>query len=168
MGDEAHVGLIDAHAEGDGRHHYDAVFAQKALLILLAHACVQACMVGQRGQAAACKPFGGFVDFLARQAIDDAGGAVMRAEKFQQLLARIVAFDHGIANIRAVEAGNEDLRRFEPEPLGDLFACHRVGGGGERDARHLRIAFVQLRELDVFGTEIVSPLRNAMRFVDRE
>ena len=33
VGDEAHVGLVDAHAEGDGGDHDDAVLAQEALLV---------------------------------------------------------------------------------------------------------------------------------------
>ena len=34
MGDEAHVGLVDAHAEGDGRHHHHAVLLQEDVLVL--------------------------------------------------------------------------------------------------------------------------------------
>jgi hypothetical protein len=33
MRDEAHVGLVDAHAEGDRRHHDHAVLAQEARLV---------------------------------------------------------------------------------------------------------------------------------------
>ena len=36
MGDEAHVGLVDAHAEGDGGDHDDAVFLEEAVLVALA------------------------------------------------------------------------------------------------------------------------------------
>jgi hypothetical protein len=31
--DEAHVGLVDAHAEGDRRDHHHAVLAQEAALV---------------------------------------------------------------------------------------------------------------------------------------
>src|SRR5881628_1954581 len=34
MGDKTHIGLVDAHAERDGRHHHDAVFALKSRLML--------------------------------------------------------------------------------------------------------------------------------------
>ena len=44
----------------------------------------------------------------------------------------------------------------------------RVGGRGQRDARHVRKPLVQHRQLNVFGPEIVPPLRHAMRFVDGE
>ena len=49
--DEAHVGLVDAHAEGDGRDHHDAVLAQEAVLVLRARVRgVQAGVVGQRAR----------------------------------------------------------------------------------------------------------------------
>ena len=47
VGDEAHVGLVDAHAEGDGRDHDDAVLAQEALLVALARLRVEPGVVGQ-------------------------------------------------------------------------------------------------------------------------
>jgi hypothetical protein len=51
VGDEAHVGLVDAHAEGDGGHHHDAVLAQEAVLVAAAHVGVQAGVVGQGAHA---------------------------------------------------------------------------------------------------------------------
>ena len=56
------------------------------------------------------QPGGGFVDLLARQAIDDACFAAMFGEEGQQLPARIVAFDDAVADVGAVEAGDEDAR----------------------------------------------------------
>jgi hypothetical protein len=80
---------------------------------------------------------GGFVDLLARQAIHDAGGAAVAGEESEQLLARIVAFDHGIADVGPVEAGNEDARRIEAEAADDFAPRQRVGRRGQRDARHV-------------------------------
>lgn len=54
------------------------------------------------------------------------------------------------------------------QAFGDLALGRRIGGGGQRHARDVRPAFVQHRELAVFGTEIVAPLRDAMRLVDGE
>jgi hypothetical protein len=51
VGDEAHVGLVDAHAEGDGGHHHHALLAQEAVLVAAARVGVQAGVVGQRGDA---------------------------------------------------------------------------------------------------------------------
>ncbi len=51
VGDEAHVRLVDAHAEGDGGDDDDAVLAQEALLVARAGLGRQAGVVGQRGPA---------------------------------------------------------------------------------------------------------------------
>ena len=34
VSDKAHVGLVDAHAEGDGRHHDQPFHVEKALLVV--------------------------------------------------------------------------------------------------------------------------------------
>ena len=49
--DEAHVGLVDAHAEGDGRDHHHTVLAEEDILVVAAHRLVEAGMVGQRAMA---------------------------------------------------------------------------------------------------------------------
>ena len=52
MGDESHVGLVDAHAERDRRHHDDTVFAKEALLRAPAHTRVESRVIRQRVDAA--------------------------------------------------------------------------------------------------------------------
>ena len=56
----------------------------------------------------------------------------------------------------------------EAEPLGDLAAGQLVGGGGQRDPRHVREFLGDRRQPDIFRAEVVAPLRHAMRLVDRE
>ena len=168
VGDEAHVGLVDAHAESDRRAHDQAVLAQEAALVGSPLVGRQAGVVGQCRVALSGQPGGGFLDLLARQAIDDAGLAFTAAEEAEQLLARVVLLDDGVADVRAVEAGQEDARFAQAQALQHLVLRRPVGGGGERDARHPRVAFVQRRQLQVFRAEIVPPLRHAVRFVDGE
>jgi len=90
----------------------------------------------------------------------------MGGEEVEQLAARVVALDHGVTNVGPVEAGNEDARGFQPEADDDFAPRQLIRRGGQGDARNLRIALVQDRELDVFRAEIVAPLRDAMRFVN--
>jgi hypothetical protein len=90
------------------------------------------------------------------------------ADEVEQLRARIVLFDDAIADIRPVEARHENARVVERETVHDLVARNGVGRCGERDARHVRKAFVQHRQLDIFWPEIMPPLRHAVRLVDRE
>lgn len=48
----------------------------------------------------------------------------------------------------------------------DVFACNLVGGGGQGYDRDLRKLLVQNSHLRIFRTEVMSPLRDAVRFVD--
>jgi hypothetical protein len=58
-------------------------------------------------------------------------------------------------------------RLAEVKPRYDLGARALVGGRGQRDARDAGEFPVQPFELQGVGAEIVAPLRDAMRFVDR-
>jgi hypothetical protein len=57
-------------------------------------------------------------------------------------------------------------RLFELQVVHHVVARERVGGGGERDARHPGKALVQRGQPAVFGPEVVPPLAHAMGFVD--
>ncbi len=59
-------------------------------------------------------------------------------------------------------------RVLQREALDDLVPRLGIRGGGQRDARHLRVALVQQRKLQVFGAEVVAPLRHTVGFVDCE
>ena len=67
-----------------------------------------------------------------------------------------------------IEARDELARVVQMQALDDLAPRRRIGRGGERDARHVGKAFVQDRELPVLRTEIVAPLRDAVRLVNGE
>lgn len=54
------------------------------------------------------------------------------------------------------------------QALDHLLAGTHVRGGGQGDPRHLREQLGKLAELQVFGTEVMAPLRHAVRFVDGE
>ncbi len=62
MGDEAYVRFVDAHAEGDGRDHDDAVLPQEAGLVLGSGARVEPGVVRQRRDAVRHQEFGDLLD----------------------------------------------------------------------------------------------------------
>jgi len=73
-----------------------------------------------------------------------------------------------VADVGAIEAGNELARLLQREPFDDLAARRGIRRRGERDARHGGEAFVQHGQRAVLGAEVVAPLRDAMRLVDGE
>ena len=158
VGDEAHVGLVDAHAEGDGGAHHDAVLAQEAALVVGAHLHRQSGVIGQGGDAVAGEEVGGFLDLAPRQAVHDARLAGVTGEEIEQLSARIVLVCDAVADVGPVEGAEEALRILQRQALGDLAPGRWIGAGGQGDARHLRPALVEHGQFAILGAEVVAPL----------
>ncbi|MNF56383.1 hypothetical protein D3C84_378670 [compost metagenome] len=125
-------------------------------------------MVRQCRVALLAEERGHFVDFLARQAIDDARIAAALGKKREQLLARLLLGHDAIEDVRPVETRQEALGVLQVQARDDLFAGPLVGGGGQGDARYMGKQLGQLAQLQVFGAEVMTPLRNAVGFVDGE
>src|SRR5690606_25493926 len=89
-------------------------------------------------------------------------------EKAQQLLARLILRHDAVENIRPVETRKKALGIFQLEPLDDFFPGALVRSGGQSDAPYGREKLRQLPQLQVFGAEIMPPLRYAMRFINGE
>lgn len=163
------AGFVDAHAEGDGGDHDHPFLAQEFFLVLASHGSIQSGVIRQGIPALLFQPGCGLFHFLARQAIHDASViGVLGFEEGLQLFARVVLECDAVTDVGAVKAGDELGRIFQRQPLDDLAARRRIRRGGEGDARHAVETFVQHRQRAVFGTEVVSPLRDTMRFVDGE
>ena len=124
-------------------------------------------MIRQRIETLSTQPLRGFLDAPARQAVDNAGVvAMLVAEKAQQLRAGLVLKSDAIADVRAVEAGDEVPRLLQAQARGDFLPRARIRRGGERNPRHRGEAFVQGAQLQVILAKIVPPLRDAMGLVD--
>ena len=141
MADKAHVGLVDAHAEGDGGDDDDAVFSDKAALVGAAGIHAQAGVVGQGVEAVGAQKGGHVFHAFAAQAVHNAavaGGAAL--EKVQKLLFAVVFFDDLVVDVRPIKARYELGGGLQVQIVFDVGAGFGVGGGGERDARHGGIA----------------------------
>ena len=76
--DEAHVGSVDAHAEGDGGDDDVGALVDEGVLVARALVVGQAGVVGHRLVAGVGQRRRRLVDVLARDAVDDAGLAAVR------------------------------------------------------------------------------------------
>src|SRR5699024_6308154 len=72
VGDEADIGFVDAHAEGDRGDHDDSVLAEEPGLVLRTDLGRQPRVIGQSGDAAGGERLGELVDSPAGEAVDDA------------------------------------------------------------------------------------------------
>ena len=73
-----------------------------------------------------------------------------------------------VADVRSVEAGDDESVGRNAELGQDVGAGACVSGCGEREPRHIGIVIEQGPELAIIGPEIVTPFADAMRFIDRD
>ena len=169
MGDEAHVRLVDAHAEGGGGAQDEAAGAlEEGVLVRRAVLGGHAGMVGERADALLVQEGRGLLHLAPAEAINDAVRPLVAGQEVEELAPGVVALDDLVADVRPVEARLEDRRAFEAQPLDDVRLRRRVGGGRQRDARDLREVVGERGELAVFRPEVVAPGAHAMRLVDGE
>ena len=129
----------------------------------------EARVVGARREAAAGERFGDALGGGAAGAVDDAALVLARPDELQDLLQRLVLRHDAVGEIGAVEARDEHRRIAQLAGAVTMSARDALGrGGGQRHDRHVREAAAQPRELAVFRTEIVAPLGDAVRLVDRD
>ena len=166
--DEAHVALVDAHAERDGGDDDQDLVAREGVLDAPPLVRRQAGVIGGGVDAVGAELVGDFFRALARQAVDDARLALVDGEELQQLVQRLALLDDGVADVGPVEAGDVDGGVGEPEPDAHVVARLGVGGGGAGHDGDAGEQAAQLPELDVLGPEVVAPLADAVRLVDGE
>ena len=131
---------------------------------------VEARVVRQRGDAvAATRNSRGLLDRVPREAVDDAGVAlVLGAQQVQQLVARLVLGAIRYWMLGRSKLATKCLASRELQPVRDLRVRWPGRGRGQRDPRDLGPALVQHRQLQVVGPEVVAPLGHAVRLVDGE
>ena len=166
MADIAHVRLVDAHAEGDGRHHDDPVRLQELGLVRVAQGGLEPRVIGNGAMAEGREACGEGFRALARVAIDDAAFAPMGGDEIGDLAGRAGLALHGEAQVGSVEGAHEDAGRGVEEFADDLVAGGRVGGGGDGHGLDIPQHLPDFPQAQIFRAEIVAPLRDAMGLVD--
>ena len=152
--DEPDVGLVNAHAEGVGRHHDLNAVVEEVVLILPAHLGVQLGVVGRRPDAPALEQAGRLVHLLRSAAIDDPRIVALPEHKVQQLL-RLLA-GQGAARLEvkvgSVEAGRHLIGLMEFEVAADVVPHPGRRRGRERaHHRAIRQAVHELLDAQIAG-----------------
>ena len=168
MSHKTDIGFVDAHAKRQGGDHHHAVVAQKPGLVASPIGSAHAGVIGQRIKALLDQPGGGVVDPLAGGAVDDTGLAGEFAQEGEQLAPWLILDDDAVADIGAIKTGDELTRLLQRQTLADFMSGLGIGGGGQRNSRNVGKAIVQNRQAEILRTEIMAPLRDAVRFVDRK
>ena len=166
MDKQADIGLVDAHAESDGRRDDRDVVANEPLLRCAPHAVVKPGVVWLGVEAVGAQARSQVFGLSARSAIDDGRLTLVLPEQLRQRTECVLRLgEHGIAEIGAVEAGDELLRPVQAQLLDDVLA-HPLGGRRrQRQERHARQAAPQFAQLAIVGPKVMPPHRDAVRLV---
>nr|GEU28580.1 hypothetical protein [Tanacetum cinerariifolium] len=165
---EARVGLVDAHAEGIGGHHHAALAAHEQVLVLAAFGRAQLAVVQRHALPRLVQLRMQFFRRLDGGRVHDAhaGRLAHQLQRLRHLFVRVGHLLDAVVQIGTVDAG-VDHRHARASQLGADIGNHVRGRGG-REREHLRAPQGVERGADfqVRGTEVVAPLRDAVRFVD--
>ena len=134
----ANVGLVDAHAERDSRHHHRLVLVEKLVQPVVAHAFVETGVIGHGRDAGGGKAGGQALGPVARSGIDHAAAPAPLLDQFEHAGVRPPRLALGRqCQFRPGEAGDEFRRALKPKLLDDVLARASVGGGGDCQARRV-------------------------------
>ena len=172
---QAHVGLVDAHAEGVGRGDHAQLAADERLLHAALLVGVEPAVEMRCVDAGLAQEGGELLGRLLPCAEDDhaAGFAERILDQLQcprELLLRGNR-NHLVGEVVARYAAGEDFE-LDAESLAemrdDVFDDVRLRRRSEGEhGRHLLVAATdEARDVEVVGPEVVSPLREAVRLVE--
>ena len=172
MDDVAHVGLVHAHAEGVGGDHHGRLAEHEATLDggprLRRHAGV----VGLSPHAARAQIIGHLLHVATRAHVDDAALPGPLRDVSSQPLPPLG--DARQRHDREAQVGAVERRHHLPriagdaEPFEDVASHLRVRRGREREGARVAQLLAQAAQHEVVGAEVVPPVRDAMRLVDRQ
>ena len=130
----ADVGLVDAHAEGDGRDHHRDAALQKLLLHVLATLGVETGVISRGGEMLA-EAGGELGGLRASGCVDDGGPAVFVLQQLagERGALRWRDLDHFDRQVVAPETVNEARHAGQPQLFGDIVLYQRREAGLNRE-----------------------------------
>ena len=161
------VGLVDAHAEGDGGDHNLQLSREKAALDALAGGRVETRVVGG-GLRAELR--GKLFSGLAGWGVDDSGEVGLVLEELYNKLgaAWFGHLDDFDGEILATEAVNEERGVLQVELGNDVLLDGRCGGCGKGDDGGWSKRREVVAQGPVVGAEVVAPGADAVGLVDSD
>ena len=165
MYDEPDVGSVDTHPECHGGHDNLDPLVQEGILMRLALLVRESGVVGQGRDADLAEPCGQRIDLPSRGAVDDPRLAAVSLEQVEELPLQHRSWQDPVQQVRPIE-GSDQLDRIVQPELGADVSTHARGSrrriGMDADAGQ---ELTQPAELTILGSEIVSPLADAVGLV---
>ena len=164
--DEAHIGFIDTHTEGDRRYYHLHFLHQERILVGRTRGGIHTGMVRAGADTVHLQHLRQILHFLARQAIDDTALAFHPADETHQVFIHLFRLrSYFVIQVRTVETALENRGIQHAEVLLDIFLHFRRSRSRQRDDRRLTDTLHHTADLAVLRTEIMPPFRDTMRLI---
>ena len=166
MHHKAHIGFVNAHAEGYRSHNHIGFLVQEGILVCRPRCRVESGVIGEGADIVHPQHLGQFLNTLAAQTIYNAAFAGVVADEAHQVAVCVaILIAHLIIEVGAVEARFEHRSIRHAQIL--LHIVLHLGGGGSRQRYHRTqtYLFYYRPYAPVFGPEIMSPFRDAVCLV---
>ena len=170
MDDESHIRLVDAHPERDRRDNDVDIIALKGLLIARPFVGLEAGMIRECPKAVCIEKLRRLLDAFPALAVHNATFAGMHANEREHLCA-------GVAALSLFSCRDLEIRPEERSLEAGRFSHAKLSQNIQRDASCCGCCQCEDRDVELLleslqasvrRTEIVSPLADAVRFIDHE
>jgi hypothetical protein len=168
MNDEPHVGTIDPHAERNRGDDDVDIFVQERVLMTMPFRVGKPRVIGQRTMSFLAQPCREVVDVAPRQTINNARLTAVPRQHLENLAFQTGARQDAVDEIRSIEGADHLHRIAEAELRHDIPPYARGRRRGEGVHARVRDGLPQGGELPVLRTKVVSPLADAVGFVNRD
>src|SRR5688572_23845290 len=130
--------------------------------------CVHTGMVTSRAQAVGLERLGHIFGIIPAEAVDDGGSPAMTPQHFEHLSPCIDAWNDPVEQVGTIESADQHQWLAETKLLENVGAHALRGGRGVCVNACLRKTCLDLSQLAIFRPEVVTPLADAVRFIDGE
>ena len=167
---QPHVGLVNAHAEGARGHDHARAFVHERILRLLPHRIIETRVVRNGLDARAHEHGRHTLDGLARWRVHDGGTSGVAQPQYSGhvfVLLRACGCNM-VREVGAIEPTDHDIGLTQCQLANDIQPHMGRGRGRQGDGLRGVQSFANAADAAIAGAEVVAPLADAMRFVDRE
>ena len=165
-----HRSLVDAQSEGDRAHQHAHFIRHPAFLVVPSLRGLHLAVIADGGNLLLFEKVHRLFNFGDGRRVNNDAAVLVVAQGAQQQ-ARLLApcaLLHQIAQVRPVKAGNVLVRIAQLQLMKNVVTHSPGGAGGKGRDGTIRKVRSQPAQLPVFGTKLMPPFGDAMRFIDGE
>ena len=167
MSDEAHIGLVDTHAESISGHHDAHLILLPLFLPAILLYIVKTCMKVCGAESCLVKHLGIFLCPSPTAGIDN-GSAIDTAKDMNKLGCFVAHPSDDIGEVLTLEAHAEHPAFTKEQALLDIIDNLWCGSSCKSEDWHVRQVFPDIGNSQISRSEVIAPLADAMGLIDTD